>query len=59
MKLKKFVPQTTLKWVYLYYYWFKRVFLYDKVAILIYKENQLNQRFNQYYKFFEALKIMI
>jgi 23S rRNA pseudoU1915 N3-methylase RlmH len=56
LKLIKLVPHTILKQVYSYYNWFKRVILHDKVAILTYKENQLNKRFKQYYKFFDALK---
>jgi len=36
--------------------WFKRIFFLDKTATFAYKENQLNQKFNQYYKFLEALK---
>ena len=36
--------------------WLKRVFLHDKNATFTYKEKQLNQKFNQYYKFLEALK---
>ena len=30
--------------------------MHDKITILAYKENQLNKRFKQYYKFFDALK---
>jgi hypothetical protein len=56
MKLVESLPKTLLKWLSLYLGWFKRVFLHDKESTLIHKENQLNQRFNQYYKFFEALK---
>jgi len=35
---------------------FKRVFFHDKKLMLVYKENKLNKRFNQYYKFLEDLK---
>jgi hypothetical protein len=37
-------------------FWIKRVFFQDKTAKFVYKENQLNIKFNQYYKFLEALK---
>ena len=56
MKLKNLIPQTILKRFYSHYCWFKRVIMHDKIAILAYKENQLNKRFKQYYKFFDALK---
>jgi hypothetical protein len=36
--------------------WFKRVFLHEKEAIFAYKQNELNNKFNQYYRFLEALK---
>jgi hypothetical protein len=36
--------------------WFKRVFLHEKEAIFEYKQNELNNKFNQYYRFLEALK---
>jgi hypothetical protein len=36
--------------------WFKRAFSLDKTATYAYKEYQLNQKFDQYYKFLEALK---
>ncbi|WP_048190085.1 hypothetical protein [Methanobacterium sp. SMA-27] len=39
-----------------YHFWFKRVFFHDKKAIFIHEEKQLNQRFNQYYKFLKALR---
>ena len=32
------------------------VLFHDKTSILTYKENLLNKRFDQYYKFFEVLK---
>ena len=38
------------------YSWFKRVFVHDKKAIFLHEEKQLNQRFNQYYKFLKALR---
>jgi hypothetical protein len=36
--------------------WFKRVFLREKEEIFAYKQNELNNKFNQYYRFLEALK---
>ena len=36
--------------------WIKRVFFQDKNATFTHKENQLNRKFFQYYKFLEALK---
>jgi len=39
-----------------YWEWLKWVVFYDKTSMLAYKENQMNKRFNQYYKFLEALK---
>jgi hypothetical protein len=36
--------------------WFKRVFLHEKEEIFAYKQKELNNKFNQYYIFLEALK---
>lgn len=52
----KLITEKILKMRSQYLFWFKRVFLHDKVAIFLYEEKQLNQRFNQYYKFLKALR---
>ena len=45
-----------LNWFSIFCGWFKRVFLQDKKATFTHKEKELNHRFNQYYKLFEAFK---
>ena len=52
----KLITKKILKIRSQYHFWFKRVFLHDKIAIFIHEEKQLNQRFNQYYKFLKALR---
>jgi hypothetical protein len=36
--------------------WFKRVLLREKSAIYAHKKNEMNNRFNEYYRFLEALE---
>lgn len=36
--------------------WFKRVLLREKSAIYAHKKNELNYKFDEYYRFLEALK---
>lgn len=56
MKFIKFELKAWLNRISSYWGWFKMVLFHDKKSVLSYKENQLNKRFDQYYKFFEALK---
>lgn len=36
--------------------WFKRVLLREKSAIYAHKKNEMNHKFDEYYRFLEALK---
>lgn len=36
--------------------WFKRVLLREKSAIYAHKKNEMNNKFDEYYRFLEALK---
>jgi len=56
MKFRKIILSKYIKNLYSLNNWFKRVLLHDNVAILNYKENQLDKKFNQYYKFIDVLK---
>ena len=56
MKFKKFALKEGLTRISSLWEWFKMVIFHDKASILTYKENEMNIKFDQYYKFFEALR---